>query len=113
MISRAIGRYIRVSPRKARLVIDQIRGKDVAEALSFLRFCTKRAALEVEKVLRSAMANANLKEEKVDVDKLYISEAYVNQGPSMKRIRPRAMGRAFKILKRTSHIAVYLSERKG
>ncbi|TKJ34916.1 50S ribosomal protein L22 [bacterium (candidate division B38) B3_B38] len=113
MVSRAIGRYIRVSPRKARLVINQIRGKDVAGALSFLRFCPKGAALEVDKVLRSAIANANLKEEKVDVDKLYISKAYVNQGPSMKRIRPRAMGRAFRILKRTSHIAIFLSEREG
>jgi len=113
MISRAIGRYTRVSPRKVRLVIDQIRGKDVGEALSFLRICTKRVALEVEKVLRSAMANATRKEEKVDVDKLYISEAYVNQGPSMKRIRPRAMGRAFRVLKRSSHIAIYLSKREG
>lgn len=113
MISRAVGKYIRVSPRKARLVIDQIRGKDVGEAISFLRFCPKRAALEVEKVLHSAMANATRKEEKVDVDKLYISMAYVNQGPPMKRIRPRAMGRAYRILKRTSHIAIYLSEREG
>ena len=112
MIAKAIGRYVRISPQKSRLVIDQIRGKNVNQALSFLKFCNKRSAYPIEKVLRSAIANAEQKEEHLDIDTLYISKAYIDQGPSYKRIRARAMGRAYRILHRMSHITIQLSKKK-
>ncbi len=113
MESRAEAKYIRVSPRKARLVLDLIRGKGAGEAMSLLRFTRKRVAHEVEKVLRSAIANAEGKSETVDVDNLYVSEAYANDGPRGKRIRPAPMGRAHRYQRRTSHIVVRVAEKTG
>lgn len=112
MEARAVARYVRVSPRKARLVVDQIRGKAAGEALTILRFTPKGAAEDVSKVLASAVANAehNLK---IKPETLFVSEAYVNEGPTMKRIRPRAMGRAFQIRKRSSHITIVVKQREG
>lgn len=111
MEAKAIARYVRVSPRKARLVVDMIRGKSAGEAASILRFTPKGAAEVVAKVLDSAVANAehNLK---VKPETLYVSAAFVDEGPTLKRIRPRAMGRAFKIRKRTSHITVIVKQRE-
>ena len=108
---KAVGKYIRTSPLKARLVIDQIRGKTIGEAFSILRFSRKGVARDVEKVLKSAVANAeNNSEIKIDSEDLIISRAFVDQGPSLKRIRPAPMGRAFPIIKRTSYITIYVSE---
>ncbi|MGQ9673034.1 MAG: 50S ribosomal protein L22 [Candidatus Aminicenantales bacterium] len=113
-ISRAIARYVRISPQKARPVADLIRDRYVGEALTILRFSEKKkASLIIEKVLRSAIANAQQKSPQVDVDDLYISRIFINQGPQMKRIRPAPMGRAYRILKRTSHVYIYLEEKKG
>jgi len=113
-VSRAIARYVRISPQKARLVADLIRDRFVGEALTILRFSEKKkASLIIEKVLRSAIANAQQKSPQVDVDDLYISRIFINQGPQMKRIRPAPMGRAYRILKRTSHVHIYLEEKKG
>ncbi|MDH7512767.1 MAG: 50S ribosomal protein L22 [Clostridiales bacterium] len=113
-VSRAIARYIRISPRKAQLVADLIRDRYVGEALTILHFSEKKKASSIiEKVLRSAIANAQQRAPHVDVDNLYISRIFINQGPQMKRIRPAPMGRAYRILKRTSHIHIYLEERKG
>jgi large subunit ribosomal protein L22 len=112
VISKAIGRYLRISPQKSRLVIDQIRGKEVNEALSFLKYSRKRSSYYIEKILRSAIANAEQKEEHLDIDTLYISKAFIDQGPSYKRIRPRAMGRAFRILHRMSHITIELEKKQ-
>ena len=112
MEARAVARHVRISPRKARQVIDLIRGKDVEEALTILKFTPKGASPIVEKVLRSAMANAENNFE-MDVDALYVAECYVDQGPTLKRIRPRARGMANRIRKRTSHITVILREREG
>ena len=109
MESMAKARYIRITPRKARLVVDVIRGKRVGEALSVLRFMPQHASKEIEKLLRSAVANAEQKS-MPDVDKLKITKAYVDQGPVMKRVMPRAMGRANIIKKRSSHITLYLGE---
>jgi len=110
----AKGRYIRISPQKCRLVVDLIRGKYVGEALSILKFLKKRKASKiVEKVLRSAISNAQQKSPQVDVDNLFITRAYVDQGPSLKRFRPVPFGRAHRILKRTSHITICLEEKKG
>ncbi len=114
MISQAVGRYIRISPQKCRLVADLIRHRYVGEALTILRFTKKKkASAVIEKVLRSAMANAQQKSPEVDVDNLYISRIFINQGPSWKRIRPAPMGRAYRVLKRTCHIHIYLEEKKG
>lgn len=113
-VSRAIARYIRISSQKAQLVADLIRDRYVGEALTILHFSEKKkASLIIEKVLRSAIANAQQKAPQIDVDNLYISRVFINQGPQMKRIRPAPMGRAYRILKRTSHIHIYLEERKG
>jgi large subunit ribosomal protein L22 len=103
---------VRVSPRKARLVVDLVRGKSAAEAATILRFTEKGVAEVVGKVLASAVANAehNLK---INPDTLLVSEAYVNEGPTLKRIRPRAQGRAFRIRKRTSHITIVVKQREG
>lgn len=111
MEARAVARYVRISPRKVRQVIDLIRGKDVGEALTVLRYTPKRAAGLVEKVLRSAMANAENNHE-MDVASLYVAKAYVDQGPTLKRIMPRARGMADRIRKRTSHITVILKEKE-
>ena len=106
---RAVTRYVRVAPRKARLVTELIKGKPVEEALTILRFVPKKAARLVDKTLRSAVANAE-QNPNIDVDTLYIKRIFVDGGPTMKRWRPRAMGRATKIIKRTSHITVILDE---
>jgi large subunit ribosomal protein L22 len=112
---RAIQRTTRQSPYKMRLVIDQIRGKDVNEAVALLRFSKKHAAREIAKVLHSAVANAEYKarnaNETVDVDTLFIKHAIVNEGPKLKRFTPAAMGRATQVLKRTSHVEIIVSER--
>ena len=110
MKAKATARYVRISPYKARLVIDLIRGKDVAEALKILSFTPKKAARIIKKVLESAIANAE-NNYGMDVDKLYVSVAYVDEGPRLKRIWPRGWGRASRILKRTSHITVIVEER--
>ena len=106
---RAITRYVRISPRKARLVTELIKGKPVEEALTALKFVPKKGARLVSKTLRSALANAE-QNPNIDVDTLYIKRIYVDEGPAMKRWRARAMGRATRILKRSSHITVILDE---
>src|ERR1700747_3757707 len=110
----ARARFIRVSPQKARLVIDLMRGQRAEAALQTLRFTKKRVAKEVEKTLRSAIANAERKAddsgESLDVDALYVTECFVNEGPRWKRMRPAPMGRGFRYQKRTSHIVVAVSE---
>ncbi|NKE71063.1 50S ribosomal protein L22 [Nitrospiraceae bacterium HYJII51-Mn-bac16s-1-B09] len=108
MEAKAVLRYVRVAPRKARLVVDLIRGKNAAEALTILKFTPRHAAKVIEKVLKSAVANAAQKE-MGDVDDLWVSRALVDGGPVMKRMQPRAMGRANIIRKRTSHITLILS----
>jgi large subunit ribosomal protein L22 len=109
---RAAGRFVRVPPRKARLVVDMVRGKDINQALSLLKFTPKYAARVVEKVLRSAMANAQHNHGVKDLDSLYVKEAFVDAGPTLKRFQPRAMGRATPIRKRTSHVTIVLEERE-
>jgi large subunit ribosomal protein L22 len=110
----ARARYIRVSPQKARLVIDLIRGQRAEDALQTLRFTKKRVAKEVEKTLRSAIANAERKAEdsgeSLDLDALVVTRCYVNEGPRWKRLRPAPMGRGFRYQKRTSHIIVEVAE---
>ena len=112
---RAEARYMRVSPQKARLVLDLIKGRRVEDALNTLAFTKKRVAATVEKLLRSALQNANyLSGEKnidVDVDNLYVKRAVANDGPRMKRVRPAPMGRAFRYVRRISHIEIELAER--
>lgn len=110
MESRAAAKYIRVSPRKARLVMDQIRGKSVEEALNALSFSPKKAARILRKLIGSAIANAE-QNSKVNVDNLYIRRVFADEGPTLKRFRPRAMGRATRIRKRTCHLTVVLEER--
>ena len=112
MEARAEARYIRVSAQKARLVVNLIRGLNAGEAISLLRATNKRMSPVVEKVLRSAIANAENRFTDVDVDQLVVSEAYVNEGPRQKRLRPAPMGRAYRYQRRTSHIAITVSERK-
>jgi large subunit ribosomal protein L22 len=111
MEARAVARYVRVSPRKARLVVDLIRGKSVEDASATLRFTPRAAAEVVEKVLNSAVANAE-KKMMVGAEDLYVSTTFVDEGPTLKRIRPRAQGRAFRIDKRTSHITVVLKRKE-
>ena len=111
MAVKAESRYVRISPQKARLVINLIRGHKASDALIVLRSTNKRIAPSVEKVLQSAIANAQNLSEGVDVDKLYVSEAYVNEGPRMKRIRPAPMGRAYKYQRRLAHIVVKVAEK--
>lgn len=110
MQAKAQARYIRIAPRKVRLVIDLIRGKQVGEAISILRHTPKSASPVVEKLLNSAIANAEHNYE-LDPNNLVIAQAYVDEGPIMKRFRPRAMGRASRINKRTSHITLVVSEK--
>jgi large subunit ribosomal protein L22 len=112
VISKASGRFIRMSPQKARLVVDLIRGKDVNEALMTLKFTNKGHTTEIEKVVRSAVANASNKSENVDVDKLFVETVFINEGPRQKRIRPAPMGRAYRYQRRSSHIVVELGERE-
>jgi len=110
--SHATARYVRTSAQKAGLVLDLIRGKDVNRALATLQFTRKAIASDISKVLRSAIANATNKEGfSGDVDRLFVSSCYANQGPSAKRVRPAPMGRAFRVLKRTAHLTVHVSER--
>ena len=115
--ARAIQRMTRQSPYKMRLVIDQIRGKSVNEALAILKFSKKHAAKQIEKVLQSAVANAEYRaresNEMVDVDALVVTRAVINEGPKLKRFTPAAMGRATPIQKRTSHIEIVVAEREG
>ncbi|OAQ21058.1 50S ribosomal protein L22 [Thermosulfurimonas dismutans] len=110
MEAKATARYVRISPYKARPVIDLIRGKDVQEALHILEFTPKKAARLIKKVLESAIANAE-HNYNMDPDRLYVKRAYVDEGPRLKRIWPRAWGRASRILKRTSHITVVVEEK--
>ncbi|AIQ65724.1 50S ribosomal protein L22 [compost metagenome] len=110
MEAKAHARSVRISARKAKLVVDLIRGKQVGEAIAILRHTPKSASPVVEKLLNSAIANAE-HNYSLDVNKLFISEVFVNQGPTMKRFRPRAMGRASRINKRTSHITLVVSEK--
>ena len=110
MKSKASAKYVRVPPRKARLIADMVRGKGTNEATAILRFTPNRSAKILEKLLKSAIANAT-SDGKVDVDLLFIQELMVNEGPVLKRFTPRAHGRATRINKRTSHIHMVLAER--
>ncbi|MDI6801768.1 MAG: 50S ribosomal protein L22 [Thermodesulfovibrionales bacterium] len=110
MESKAILKYARITPRKAKRVIDLIRGKRASEALVALKYMPYRGASFVAKLLKSAIANAEQKNAHIDIDKLKVKTAFVGQGPVMKRMEPRAMGRANVIRKRTSHITIILAE---
>ena len=107
----ATAKYVRMAPRKVRLVVDQIRNKSVSQALELLQFAEVAAAVPVEKVLRSAVANAE-NNNNLRANNLYIAEAYVDEGPTLKRIRPRAKGSASRINKRPSHITIVVAPRK-
>src|SRR4051812_28457861 len=110
--AQATSKYIRTSAQKAGLVLDLIRGKDVNRALATLKFARKAIAEDISKLLRSAIANAQQKDGfSGDVDRLFVSACFANQGPSQKRVRPAPMGRAFRVLKRTAHLTVRVSER--
>src|SRR3954467_11633852 len=110
--ARATSRYIRTSAQKAGLVLELIRGKDVNHALATLKYTRKAIAEELSKLLRSAIANAQQKDGfSGDVDRLFVSACYADQGPSQKRVRPAPMGRAYRVLKRTAHLTVQVSER--
>jgi len=112
MGAKAVAKHIHISPRKARRVIDLIRGKDVGEAFAILRFTAHKGTESINKVLKSAVANAE-HNFAMNADNLYVKEAYVDEGPTVKRIRPRARGRADIIRKRSSHITVVVSEKGG
>jgi large subunit ribosomal protein L22 len=112
MEARAVARYVRVAPRKARLMVDLIRGKSIDDARAILKFAPQAAAEVVEKVLNSAVANAE-KNLHLKSDELIVGSTFVDEGPTLKRIQPRAMGRAFRINKRTSHITVVVKQREG
>ena len=116
MEARAISRFVRQSPRKMRLVVDLIRGKSVGEAYALLQYSKKRAAESIDKTLRSAVANARNKADgagaMVDVDELYVKEAYVNEGPRLKRWRAAAQGRAAPIEHPTSHVVIVVDSRE-
>ncbi|MCX7797967.1 MAG: 50S ribosomal protein L22 [Melioribacter sp.] len=114
MEARATHKYIPSSPRKMRLVIDLIRGKSVDQALEILHFSPKHASKAAEKVLRSAVANLMNKDENVkhEISDLYVKEAYVNQGPTLKRIMPAPMGRAYRIRKRSNHLTIVVATKK-
>jgi large subunit ribosomal protein L22 len=108
----ATAKYVRTSAQKAGLVLGLIRGRDVNKALAILRLARKGVARDVEKVLRSAIANAQQKEGfSGDVDRLFVARCHANQGPSMKRVRPAPMGRAFRVVKRSAHLTVHVEER--
>src|SRR6476469_8016563 len=112
MQARAEARYLRTSPQKARMVIDLIRCQKAGEAIHILRAVNKRIAPYIEKVLRSAIANAENRHNDVDVDQLVVTEAYVNEGPRMRRIRAAPMGRAYRYQRRMAHIVVKVGDRK-
>ena len=116
MRASATSKFVRQSPRKARLVVDMIRGKPVGEAYALLQFSKKKATVAIDKALRSAVANAVDKAgnagEPLDVDELYVTEAYINEGPRLKRWRPAAMGRATPIRKPMSHITVVVDRKE-
>ena len=115
--ARAIQRTTRQSPYKMRLVIDQVRGMNCNEALALLKFSKKHAAKQIEKVLKSAIANAEQasrnSNESLDLDALFVKKAIVNEGPALKRFMPAAMGRATPIRKRTSHVEIVVAEKAG
>jgi large subunit ribosomal protein L22 len=108
---KAEARYMRIAPQKARLVVNLIRGRKANDAIITLRAVNKRIAPAVEKVLHSAIANAQNMNEDVDVDNLIVSEAYVNEGPRQRRVRPAPMGRAYRYLRRSAHIVVKVAEK--
>ena len=110
MEARAIAKYVRMSPIKVGAVLDLIRGKNVKEAFAILQYTPREAAVVINKVLKSAVANAE-NNFALDTDKLVVSEAYVGQGPTLKRFRPHAQGRAFRINKKTSHVTIVVKER--
>lgn len=110
MEAKAVARHIRIAPRKIRIVVDLIRGKSIGEAYAILKFTPKVGADVVAKVLKSAVANAEHNFD-MNVDDLYVSAGYVDQGPTLKRIHPRSRGQAFKILKRSSHVTLVVKER--
>ena len=110
METRAVARFVRISPRKIRLIMDQVRGKQVGEALNMLSFAPQRGARILRKLINSAVANAGQNAD-LDVDSLYILRVYADEGPTLKRWRPRALGRATRIRKRTSHLTIILDER--
>ena len=109
--AKAIAKTVRIAPRKVRLVVDLIRGKQIGEAVAILQLTPKAASPVVEKVLKSAVANAEHNYD-LDINNLVVSEVFVDEGPTLKRFRPRAMGRASAINKRTSHITIVVSEKK-
>lgn len=108
MEAKASATFVRIAPRKVQIVLDLIRGEDAEKAMAILKHTPKAACEPLEKVLKSAMANAEVKN--MDTSKLYVAECFVNQGPTLKRIRPRAQGRAYVIRKKTSHITIVLKE---
>jgi len=108
--SKAIAKYIRIAPRKLRIVVNIIRGKSVNEAFAILKYTPKVGSEVIEKVLRSAVANAEHNYD-MNVDNLIVSSAFVDQGPTLKRIHPRSRGQAFKILKRSSHVTIAVAEK--
>jgi large subunit ribosomal protein L22 len=110
METKAAAKFVRVSPRKVRLIMDQIRGKKIGDALNILSFAPQKGARILKKLVDSAIANAGQNSD-VDVDTLYIKKVYADEGPTLKRWRPRAVGRATRIRKRTSHLTVVLDER--
>ena len=110
---RAQLRFLRATPRKVRLVADLIRGKGVQEAVNILHLTNKHAAKPLEKLLKSAIANAENRDEPMDVDRLFVKEVMVDPGPSMKRFRPAPMGRGFRVLKRSSHVTIKLDTRRS
>ena len=107
---KSVGKYLQISPRKCRRMTELIKGKDAGSALLILQFSTKKSAKMIYKVLKSAIANAENNHDK-NVDKLYVNKVFVDEGPTLKRFRPRAMGRAAKINKRTSHITIEVQEK--
>lgn len=111
MEARAVVKYARISPRKVKIVLDLIRNKPVGVAMGIIKNTPKAASEYLEKLLKSAVANAE-NNHNMDVNKLYVAECFASQGPTLKRVQPRAQGRAFRILKRTSHIALVLKEKE-
>jgi large subunit ribosomal protein L22 len=110
METRAEAKFVKMSPRKVRLVMDQVRGKSIEEALGLLSFAPQKGARVLKKLLDSAVANAE-QNSGIDVDTLYVKKVYANEGPTLKRFRPRAMGRATRIRKRSSHLTVILDSK--
>ena len=104
-------KFVRISDTKARIVLDQIKGKGVIEAMGILKYSPRYAAEIIEKVLKSAIANA-VNNNELDENNLYVADVVANQGPTLKRIRPRAQGRAYRVLKRTSHVTLVLKEKE-